>query len=232
MNSQYSREKAYSSLQPKFKDCTLDASQGNEALLPWISLLGGVTRNISDGLGLENFLDHYLEREHLSEKTRPKFLDDEALSLDHIDDVTMSQHGRSGADSLGTQDTWSQQSRPSAAESSGSADVIRRHLAEDEADAEEAPDGLEDDESGNAKSEAEQRHMKTIYPKRYADLSEASQALDRTLFFTISTMVKGSFLSLIQDLKGKNARYTFAIIALWKHAELGSSSRRLMSSYD
>ena len=98
MSSQYSREKAYSSLQPKFKDCTLDASQGNEALLPWISLLGGVTRNISDGVGLENFLDHYLEREHLSEKTRPKFLDDEALSLDHINDVTMSHHGRNGAE--------------------------------------------------------------------------------------------------------------------------------------
>ena len=74
--------------------------------------------------------------------------------------------------------------------------------------------------------------MRTIYPKRYADLSEASQALDRTLFFTISTMVKGSFLSLIQDLKWKNARYTFVIIALWKHAELGSSSRRLSAMTD
>ena len=87
MNSQYLQQKAYSSLQPKFKDCTLDASLGPEALLPWVTLLGGVTRNISDGLGLENFLDHYLEREHLSEKTRPKFLDDEALSLDHIHDA-------------------------------------------------------------------------------------------------------------------------------------------------
>ena len=56
--------------------------------------------------------------------------------------------------------------------------------------------------------------------------------LDKTLFLTIMSMVKGSSLSLLQDLKGKNARYTFAIIALWKHAELGSSSRRLNAMTD
>ena len=47
------------------------------------------------------------------------------MSLDHIDDVTMSQGHHSGADSLGSQDTWSISRNPSA-ESSGSADVLRR----------------------------------------------------------------------------------------------------------
>ena len=35
------------------------------------------------------------------------------------------------------------------------------------------------------------------------------------------------YLDVISNLTGNNARYTFAIIALWKHAALEDSSRRL-----
>ena len=113
MASQYSQEKTYSSLQPKFKDCQYDNSQGTDGVFAWIALLGGITRNVSNGLGLENFLDHYLERELQSEKTRPKILDDQALCLDDMDDPSASlepMHGEAEGDSIGSQDTWSQRS--------------------------------------------------------------------------------------------------------------------------
>ena len=71
MASQYSQEKTYFSLQPKLKDYQYDNSQGTDGVFTWIALIGGITRNVSHGLGLENFLDHYLEREQQSEKTRP-----------------------------------------------------------------------------------------------------------------------------------------------------------------
>ena len=113
MASQYSQEKTYSSLQPKFKDCQYDSSTGTEGVFTWIALLTGITRNLSHGLGLENFLDYYLERELQSEKTRPKFLDDQALCLDDIDDPSASLQpmpGEAEGDSIGSQDTWSHRS--------------------------------------------------------------------------------------------------------------------------
>ena len=51
--------------------------------------------------------------------------------------------------------------------------------------------------------------------------------LDKILFNMLQTIVNGDYLDVIANLTGNNARYTFAIIALWKHAALDDSSRRL-----
>ena len=67
------------------------------------------------------------------------------------------------------------------------------------------------------------------YPKAYYELSPESQALDKALFHTLFTIVQGSYLDLITDLTGENARYTFAIVAMWRHGELGSSTRRIVA---
>ena len=69
----------------------------------------------------------------------------------------------------------------------------------------------------------------SLYPKAYYDLSPEAQALDKALFQTLFTIVQGSYLDLITDLNGENARYTFAIIAMWRHGELGSSTRRIVA---
>ncbi len=67
------------------------------------------------------------------------------------------------------------------------------------------------------------------HPKNYYDLSPDSQALDKALFHTLFTIVQGTYLDLITDLYGEHARYTFAIIAMWRHGELGSSTRRIVA---
>ena len=54
-------------------------------------------------------------------------------------------------------------------------------------------------------------------------------SLDKALFNIITTIVKGSYLSLCIDLTGENARYTFAIIAMYKHAALTASNRRMVA---
>ena len=64
-------------------------------------------------------------------------------------------------------------------------------------------------------------------PFRYSDLSPTSVALDKHLFHVLFTIVKGSYLNLITDLTGTYTRYTFAIIAMWKHANLGNCNRRI-----
>ena len=69
---------------------------------------------------------------------------------------------------------------------------------------------------------------KTINPMQYRDLPEEAMALDEALFNTITTIAKGSYLSLCIDLTGGNARYTFASIAMYKHAALTASNRRMV----
>ena len=64
-------------------------------------------------------------------------------------------------------------------------------------------------------------------PQNYGDLSATAVMLDKTLFHTIQTIVKGKYMQVLQGLQGGDRRYTFAIIALWQHASLNSSSRRL-----
>ncbi len=67
------------------------------------------------------------------------------------------------------------------------------------------------------------------HPTNYYDLSPDAQALDKALFHTLFTIVQGTYLDLITDLYGESARYTFAIIAMWRHGELGSSTRRIVA---
>ena len=64
-------------------------------------------------------------------------------------------------------------------------------------------------------------------PKFYHEVSAPAQALDKALFHTPFTIIQGKYLDLLTDLTGENARYTFAIIAMWRHGELGSSTRRI-----
>ena len=116
MSGSYAAQKTMTSLQPKFKECQLDSTQGEAALRTWVGLISGITRNIPDGAPLENFLDHYLKREKVSKKTRSKFLDDAELCLDDIDDPeeSLASHRKKRGVSLGSQDTWSQQEGSSA----------------------------------------------------------------------------------------------------------------------
>ena len=72
----------------------------------------------------------------------------------------------------------------------------------------------------------------SINPKKYTDLDEDSIRLDKGLFNTLFTIIEGTYLHLIEDLTSEYARYTFAIIALWKHASLGSQGRRLQAMND
>ena len=67
----------------------------------------------------------------------------------------------------------------------------------------------------------------TLYPRKYKDLLETSVELDVLLFHTLFTIVKGSYLALITDLNGHYGRYSFAIITMWKHANLQSANRRI-----
>ena len=60
----------------------------------------------------------------------------------------------------------------------------------------------------------------------YSSLGPEVRLLDRRLFQTLVTVVKGPSLQLLLALEGESQRYTYGIIALWKHAELGASNRR------
>ena len=60
----------------------------------------------------------------------------------------------------------------------------------------------------------------------YSSLGPKARLLDRRLFQTLITVVKGPSLQLLLALKGDAQRRTYGIIALWKHAELGASNRR------
>ena len=66
----------------------------------------------------------------------------------------------------------------------------------------------------------------------YGDLPQESQDLDLLLFQSLYTIVTGAYLSIIADLQGDDARYTYAIIAMWQHHAMGASSRRLNALND
>ena len=70
--------------------------------------------------------------------------------------------------------------------------------------------------------------------ENYNDLSEETKEMDLQLHSTLCTIVKGQYLDIVSSLEGPDARYSFAIIALWKHAALDDSTRRLnaMSSLE
>ena len=68
-------------LQPKFKDCTFDSDKKPEYLRTWLRLLSGIVRNAPHGKDIENFLDHYLQRQLHEATTRPAFLSEPGLQL-------------------------------------------------------------------------------------------------------------------------------------------------------
>ena len=82
----------------------------------------------------------------------------------------------------------------------------------------------EEEEEGDAKPSSDVTH-KVV--SNYADLSDTAKELDKCLFNTLFTIVQGPYQELLMDLMGSYGRYTLGIIGMWKHAELGASSRRL-----
>ena len=192
------------SIQPKYKDCILaDAATATE-LYSWVTLVGGITDNIPGpslpGHPIELFLDSYLDRKRNNHYTTPSWIEgDEKLFIgDNTDGV-------SGI-SLGSVDSVSV-----AAPSANATTTEVQGVPQGDPGAEQ-PEG----------SAAEG----TTYV-RYSDIPLTSKRLDKVLYNTLLTIVKGRYLEVIQPLQGEHARYSFAIIALWKHAGLSNSSRRL-----
>ena len=66
-------------------------------------------------------------------------------------------------------------------------------------------------DAGNRNAEDLYEQMK---PKKYQDLHPGAQRLDRQLFQTLQTIVEGRLLSVISQLTGQYACYTFSIIAM------------------
>ena len=115
MNSSGEHEYSHSSLQPKFKDCSLDASATPEDARAWIRLLSSIVRNIRGGSEIEEFLDVFLGREVLH-KTRPAFLDRPELQLGPDDQLEagVASSKSKGGDTLNSEDTWSVHSKTAA----------------------------------------------------------------------------------------------------------------------
>ena len=67
--------------------------------------------------------------------------------------------------------------------------------------------------SGETTTNVLQNLQQEVLPKLYTDLDPQSQQLDVVLYTTLCTIVKGGILKIISELRGANARYTFAIIA-------------------
>ena len=63
--------------------------------------------------------------------------------------------------------------------------------------------------------------------RKYSSLPQEAQDLDVILFNTLYTIVKGTMKDVIGDLHGPDARYTFAVCAMWQHMGYSASSRRL-----
>ena len=84
-----------------------------------------------------------------------------------------------------------------------------------------------DEDGGEVFGDALSGEEERVEITQYCDLSSQAMELDKLLFHTLQSIISGPLADVIADLTGHNARYTFAIIGLWKHAELGSTSRRL-----
>ena len=87
---------------------------------------------------------------------------------------------------------------------------------------------VEGEEASNVEIEEEEDATPRVL--NYSDLSAEAVRLDMALYNTLYTIVKGSFLSLLTDLTGDYARYSFAIIAMWNHANLSSTNRRIVAT--
>ena len=197
-------------IQPKFKDCLL-TSKTKAHLRTWIELIGGIVRNIENGHALEDFLDFYLERNTKECNTAPNFLQDDALQIGNDQDANVTPNRTSSSP---TSDT--------------DAEVIinnNRRPPDYEDDDDDLPSVIPNIDTTEQQRE-QQLPQRPSYT-RYRDLPPEATYLDKILFNMLQTIVKGDYHDVISNLKGNNARYTFAIIALWKHAALEDSSRRL-----
>ena len=70
-------------------------------------------------------------------------------------------------------------------------------------------------------------NAKRTHAQKCQDLHPDAQLLDRQLFQTLQTTVKGSLLPVISQLTGQYACYTFRIIAIWRHHRLSSATHKL-----
>ena len=61
--------------------------------------------------------------------------------------------------------------------------------------------------------DAEELYERQKFPHKYQDLHPDAQLLDRQLFQTLQTIVKGSLLSIISQLTGQYASYLMEVIA-------------------
>ena len=191
-------------IQSKFEDCGDDQGKNPAGLMVWLTLVSGVVsthgQDVSGGAPLENliFLDHNLDRRKGYVSTKQAFLDDPDLQLP--DDTSNSFLGSPGR----SNDTGS--SRPSSEPPDASLEQSRAQAA------------------GNR--DAVDLYDQQMNPKRYQDLQPDAQRLDRQLFQTLQTIVKGNLVSVISQLTGQHACYTFSIIAIWRNHRLSSATRK------
>ena len=66
-----------------------------------------------------------------------------------------------------------------------------------------------------------------VYPKKYWHLNAESKTLDVRLFHTIVVIIEGPLRDVVTDLKGKYSRYSYAMIALWRHSEICANRRKV-----
>ena len=216
MLSSNSGSSSHSKIQPKFKDCQFDSAKNPAGLLTWMMLISNLVRNISGGMGIEHFLDWYLKRNVKSQAIKPAFLDNEALRL---------PEDESFFNVFATDPNYGQLSSPPSAAVSGNGTA-----ADSEATLSEAVSDDAATKEGTPKQPAPVQGPKVsaeLFPRKYTDLSSESRDLDIMLYTVLVTVITGPMLDIIQGLQGVNARYTFAIIAMWEHAQLGASTRRL-----
>ena len=156
---------------------------------------------------MEDFLDYYLKRNTKECNTAPNFLQEEALQIGNTEDPNVTPTRTSSSPSVESEnEVFITRTRPPAYDDNDEPSQIPENATEPSRD-------------------QEPQHRSTY--TRYRDLPAEAMYLDKILFNMLQTIVKGGYLDVISNLTGNNARYTFAIIALWKHAALEDSSRRL-----
>ena len=204
-------------LQPKFKDIVCDSEPTIVTFLRWLGTFGGIVSNIADGDFLERFLDLFLGREAHRNATRPDFLDDEELAVPDDEEDSM----------LPRSETLRSEPR------SSNSTRTQRDLQGDGRD----PGGDQDDEEDeeldappntpSGRSGLTRHESLALVTNHYSSLPVTARQLDKALFHTLLTSVRGTMRDVLTPLRGMDARYTFGVIAMWKHMGFAASSRRL-----
>ena len=200
-------------LQPKFKDIVCDAEPTIVQFLRWLSTFGGIVSNIEDGDFLERFLDLFLGREAHRNATRPDFLDDEELAIpDDEEDSKLPRSETLRSEPRSTNSTATQQEPQGDGHDPG----------EEEEDGQLPPPNSLSEHSGLSRNES-----LALVSNRYSSLPISARQLDKALYHTLLTSVRGAMRDVLAPLRGNDARYTFGVIAMWKHMGFAASSRRL-----